>query len=140
MFFSRLFVGLYVKHVKNAGEIILNGTGTSTFPNLLEWSDVESICSSYGADALIVLSTFDSDSRIFEGKSVVRTKTVKGPKIKEVEYPVTLIMEIESGWRIYDLTTKEIVDVSTFTEERNFILKDQVMKTQEQVFHQKDLH
>ena len=107
-------------NLKNAGDIVLNGTGTSTFPPLLEWSDVKSICSSYGADALIVLSTFDSDSRIFEAESVVRTKTVKGAKIKVVEYPVTLIMEIESGWRIYDLTTKKIVDVSNFTEVKEF--------------------
>ncbi len=107
-------------NLKNAGEIVLNGTGTSKFPPLLEWSDVESVCNSYGADALIVLSTFDSDSRILEGKSVVRTKTVKGAKIKVVEYPVTLIMEIASGWRIYDLTTEKIVDVSTFTEVKEF--------------------
>ena len=107
-------------NLKNAGDIVLNGTGTSKFPPLLEWSDVESVCSSYGADALIVLSTFDSDSRIIEGESVVRTKTVKGAKIKVVEYPVTLIMEIESGWRIYDLTTKKIVDVSNFTEVKEF--------------------
>ena len=107
-------------NLKNAGDIVLNGTGTSTFPPLLEWSDVKSVCSSYGADALIVLSTFDSDSRIFEAESVVRTKKVKGAKIKVVEYPVTLIMEIESGWRIYDLTTKKIVDESNFTEVKEF--------------------
>ena len=110
-------------NLKNAGDIVLNGTGTSKFPPLLSWSDVESVCSSYGADALIVLSTFDSDSRIFEGKSVVRTKKVKGAKIKVVEYPVTMIMEIESGWRIYDLTTKKIVDVSSFTEVKEFYSK-----------------
>ena len=107
-------------NLKNAGDIVLNGTGTSKFPSLLSWSDVESVCSSYGADALIVLSTFDSDSRIFEAESVVRTKTVKGAKIKVVEYPVTLIMEIASGWRIYDLSTKKIVDVSSFTEVKEF--------------------
>ena len=102
--------------LKNAGEISLKGTGTSTFPPLLSWEEVNSICNSYGADALIVLSTFDSDSRIFEGKSVVRTKKIKGVKVREVVYPVTLIMEIISGWRIYDATNKKIVDVNTFTE------------------------
>ena len=32
-------------------------------------------------------------------------------------------MEIESGWRIYDLTTKKIVDVSSFTEVKEFYSK-----------------
>ena len=43
---------------------------------------MKKICDTYGADALIVLSTFDSDSRTFEGKKIVKTKTVKGAKIK----------------------------------------------------------
>ena len=67
--------------LKNAGEISLKGTGTSTFPPLLKWEKVNSICDSYGADALIVLATFDSDSRIFEWRSVVRTKKIKGVKV-----------------------------------------------------------
>jgi len=104
-----------------ASEITLNGTGTSTFPEILSWEDVNSICSNYGADALIVLSTFDSDSRTIEGKSVVRTRTIKGAKVKEVKYPVTLVMEIQSGWRIYDNTKQQIVDVNTFTEVKEFV-------------------
>jgi len=107
--------------LRGGGELSLKGTGTSTFPDLLNWDEVQSICDTYGADALIVLSTFDSDSRTFEGKSVVRTKTVKGAKIKEVKYPVTLIMDIESGWRIYDATKQQIVDVNTFTEVKEFV-------------------
>ena len=103
------------------GDLNLKGTGTSTFPDLLDWSKVNKICDTYGADALIVLSTFDSDSRTFEGKKVVKTKTVKGAKIKEVRYPVNLVMEIESGWRIYDATTKKIVDVNKFTEVKEYV-------------------
>jgi len=108
------------RYTLKGSEITLNGTGTSTFPEILSWEDVNALCENYGADALIVLSTFDSDSRTFEGKSVVKTKTVKGAKIKEVRYPVTLIMDIESGWRIYNNTTKKIVDVNTFTEVKEF--------------------
>lgn len=109
------------RYTLKASEITLNGTGTSTFPEMLSWEDVNSICSNYGADALIVLSTFDSDSRTIEGKSVVKTRTIKGAKVKEVVYPVTLIMEIQSGWRIYDNTKQKIVDVNTFTEVKEFV-------------------
>ena len=107
--------------LKGGGDLNLKGTGTSTFPELLSWKKVEKICKNYGADAIIVLSTFDSDSKTFEGKSVVKTKTVKGAKIKEVRYPVTLVMEIESGWRIYDAITKKIVDVNKFTEVKEYV-------------------
>ncbi len=106
--------------LKNAGDILLKGTGTSEFPPILSWIEVKDICKSYDADALIVLSTFDSDSREIEGKSVVRTKRVKGAKLREVVYPVTLIMEISSGWRIYDVNNEEIIDVNTFTEIKEF--------------------
>ena len=108
------------RYTLKGSEITLNGTGTSTFPEILSWEDVNTLCDTYGADAIIVLSTFDSDSRTFEGKSVVKIKTVKGAKIKEVRYPVSLIMDIESGWRIYNNTTKKIVDVNTFTEVKEF--------------------
>ena len=107
--------------LRGGGDLNLKGTGTSTFPDLLAWNEVRKICNTYGADALIILSTFDSDSRIFEGKKVVKTKTIKGAKIKEVRYPVTLIMEIESGWRIYDVTSKKIVDVNKFTEVKEYV-------------------
>ena len=106
--------------LKNSGEIVLNGTGTSKFPPILDWTEVKSLCNSYGADALIVLSTFDSDNIIIEAKSNIVTRTIKGAKVKEVRYPVTMILEIESGWRIYDLTTQKIVDVNTFTEVKEF--------------------
>ena len=106
--------------LKNSGKIILEGTGTSVIPEFLEWVEVNKLCNSYGADALIVLSTFDSDSRIFEGKPVTKTKTINGAKIKEVKYPVTLRMEIESGWRIYDIQKQEIADENTFIEVKEF--------------------
>tara|TARA_B100000902_G_scaffold389856_1_gene437753 strand:+ start:26296 stop:27327 length:1032 start_codon:yes stop_codon:yes gene_type:complete len=109
------------RYVLKGNELVLaGGTGTSQFPNLLTWEFVDEICSNYGSDALIVLSTFDSDSRIIEGKEVVKTKKVNGAKIKEVQFPVTLIMEIQSGWRIYDNINKEIIDVSTFTEIKEY--------------------
>lgn len=106
--------------LKNSGELTLKGTGTSEFPKLLSWKKVKKLCNSYEADALIVLSTFDSDSRYLEEKSYVRTKKIKGVKVKEVLYPVTLIMEIESGWRIYDSKKEKIIDVNRFTEVKEF--------------------
>ncbi len=107
--------------LKNAGGIELKGTGTATFPLPLEWNQVQSICGSYDADALLVLATFDSDSRTIVGSPTTTTRKVKGGgKIKEISYPATLIMEIESGWRIYDINKRLIVDENKFIEVKEF--------------------
>jgi hypothetical protein len=106
--------------LKNIGGLELKGTGTSSFPIPLDWNEVKSICGSYEGDALIVLETFDSDSRTIMGPPVVRTKKVKGVKVKQKRYPATLIMEIQSGWRIYDVNKEKIIDENKFTEVKEF--------------------
>ena len=106
--------------LKNAGGIELKGTGTSAFPIPLAWNEVKSICGSYNGDALLVLETFDSDSRVIVGAPVSRTRKVKGVKVKELRYPATLIMNVESGWRIYDVNKERIVDENKFTELKEF--------------------
>jgi len=106
--------------LKNAGGIELKGTGTSAFPIPLSWNEVKSICGSYDGDALLVLETFDSDLRVIVGAPVSRTRKVKGVRVKELRYPATLIMNVESGWRIYDVNKERIVDENKFTEIKEF--------------------
>ena len=106
--------------LKNIDGIELKGTGTSAFPIPLAWNEVKSICGSYGSDALLALETFDSDSWIRLGTPVTRTRKVKKIKIKELRYPATLTMSVESGWRIYDVNKKHIIDENKFTEIKDF--------------------
>lgn len=106
--------------LKNAGGMQLKGTGTSSFPIPLHWNEVMSICGSYGGDAILSLETFDSDSRIIIGNPVTKIKKIKGVRVKEIRYLATLIMEIQSGWRIYDVENKKIVDENIFTEVKEF--------------------
>ncbi len=107
--------------LKNAAGMELKGTGTSSFPIPLNWSEVKSICDLYDGDALLVLETFDSDSRTIVGSPITKTKKRKGVKVKEIRYPATLTMEIQSGWRIYDVEKENIVDENKFIEEKDFI-------------------
>ena len=102
--------------LKNVGGIELKGTGTSSFPIPLSWNEVKSICGSYDGDALLVLETFDSDSRTIVGAPVARTRKVKGIKVKELRYPATLIMSVESGWRVYDVNKERIIDENKFIQ------------------------
>ena len=106
--------------LKNEGRIELKGTGTSSFPIPLVWNEVKSICGSYDGDALLVLETFDSDSRVLVGPPVVRTRKVKGIKVKELRYPSSLIIEVESGWRIYDVNKEKIIDENKYIEIKEF--------------------
>ena len=107
--------------LKNVGGLELKGTGTSLFPIPLDWSEAQSICDLYDSDALLVLATFDSDSRTIVGNPITKTKKRKGIKVKELRYPATLTMEIQSGWRIYDVEKRHIVDENKFIEEKDFI-------------------
>ena len=56
---------------------------------------MQSLCNSYDADALIVLATFDSDSRSYVGDPVSRTRKVKGVKVKTLHYPAHMDITIE---------------------------------------------
>ena len=106
--------------LKNTDGIELKGTGTASFPIPLEWDIVQSLCDPYDADALIVLATFDSDSRSYVGNPVTRTRKKKGVKVKTLRYPAYREITIESGWRIYDLKNKKIIDENKFTEHKEF--------------------
>jgi len=106
--------------LKNVGGIELKGTGTSSFPIPLDWNEVKSICGSYDANALLVLETFDSDSRVLVGPPITRTRKLKGIKVKELRYPTTLIMEVESGWRIYDVSKERIIDENKYIDIKEF--------------------
>ena len=44
------------------GKVRMVGTGTRKLPELLDWDQVADICESEGADALLVLETFDSNT------------------------------------------------------------------------------
>ena len=107
--------------LRGGGDLNLKGTGTSTFPDLLPWKKVQKICDTYGSDALIVLSTFDSDSRTFEGKKVVKTKTVKGVQYKRSKiscYPSDGNRKWLENIRC---NYKKIVDVNKFTEVKEYV-------------------
>jgi hypothetical protein len=50
------------------------GTGTRELPELLDWEEVAKICKAEGADALLVLETFDSNTDLLVSTALVRLK------------------------------------------------------------------
>lgn len=86
----------------------LYGTGTRQTPELLDWNTVQQICDSSGADALLVLETFDSNSDLLatainEGVNTLVTGNAPAP-------PRQIRMNVYCYWRLYDPKNRNIID------------------------------
>lgn len=84
------------------------------FPAPLAWSDVENYCSDNNADVLFSLEIFDTKSDIdyTANKTVVKTPLGDAPVIEQQANMHTLV---KTGWRIYDLRNKNILDEVAFS-------------------------
>jgi hypothetical protein len=86
------------------------GTGTRELPELLDWKLVGEICDSEGADALLVLETFDSNSDLLvsaareQVSAIMHTGSPKPPGPRQVN------VNVVSYWRLYDPDAKRIID------------------------------
>jgi len=100
----------------------IRGTGTREYPAPIDWNIVDGICKSVGADALIALETFDSDFNIQKSTRNV-TKKVDNKDITVVEHYADLRINVNCGWRIYDLSTRTIIDQKSFMDTKVFNAK-----------------
>jgi hypothetical protein len=86
------------------------GTGTRETPELLDWSLVKSICAASHADALLVLETFDSNSDlVVSAVSSQVTAMINNGALKAAA-PSQIRMNVVTYWRLYDPSTKTIID------------------------------
>ncbi len=79
------------------------------FPSPLSWDMVERVCRDNNADALFVLELFDTDSKISYSTHPVKLNTPVGG-LPAIEHQATLLTRVKSGWRIYDPSSKNILD------------------------------
>lgn len=100
-----------------ASNTALYGTGTRQFAPALPWFRVDSICKSYGVDALILLEAFDSNTGYKEGSKDVKRKKDGREWIEKV-FMAELCIDVNSGWRIYDNVNKRIIDQNDYLEGR----------------------
>jgi hypothetical protein len=88
----------------------LYGTGTNQTPELLNWKLVKSICDDNHADALLVLETFDSNSDLLASAVTQQVGEIlqgNGPK---PVVPREVRITVHAFWRLYDPSTKKIID------------------------------
>ncbi len=85
-----------------------------SFPALLSWDEVEKYCSANNADALFSLEIFDTKSNIDYTASQTAVKTPLG-NVPAFEQTANMHTSVTTGWRIYDVRSKNILDEIAFS-------------------------
>ena len=84
------------------------------FPAPLAWDDVEKYCRDNNADALFSLEIFDTKSDIDYTVNKTSVKTPLG-EVPVIEQQANMHTLVKTGWRIYDLRSKNILDEIAFS-------------------------
>lgn len=104
-------------HIDNTS-IVENSNLTTdvpgSFPMPLSWDEVEKYCSESNADALFSLEVFDTRSKIDYTANQTTIKTPLG-NIPALEQTANMHTSVTTGWRIYDLRSKNILDEIAFS-------------------------
>jgi hypothetical protein len=98
----------------------LYGTGTRETPELLDWKLVQSICASSEANALLVLETFDSNSDILATAVNDQVNTIINGGVPKPAVPNQIKMNVVCFWRLYDPSSKTIIDQYQVTKNLTF--------------------
>ncbi len=88
----------------------LYGTGTREMPELLDWERVTEICDSEGADALLVLETFDSNTDLLLSAAREQVSAIISTGVPKPTAPGQVRMNVVCYWRLYHPGTKSIID------------------------------
>ena len=94
--------------VKYLNGIDLRSYGAGVFPTPLLWDSVERICRENNTDALFALELFDADSKL--NYAVNPTNVLAGVNLPAIEHLVNMTTNVKTGWRIYDPSTRTILD------------------------------
>jgi len=83
--------------------------GAGVFPSALQWDSVERICRESHTDALFALELFDTETKLNYSASPTQVNlgTVNLPAI---DHQVNMTTYVKTGWRIYDPSTRIILD------------------------------
>ncbi len=88
----------------------LYGSGTREVPEILPWDIVKSLCDSSGADALLVLETFDSNSDLLLSTVTNQVTNIINNGSPNTNLPNQVRMTVFAYWRLYDPFARKIID------------------------------
>lgn len=86
------------------------GTGTRELPEMMDWELVTEICNREGADALLVLETFDSNSDLMVSAARDQVAAIITTGAPKPVVPAQVTVNVASYWRLYDPENKRIID------------------------------
>ncbi|MGB5385554.1 MAG: DUF6340 family protein [Eudoraea sp.] len=98
-------------------DIVENKEDPNTYGNYLDWNTVESLCNNYDVDAIFSMAYYDSDTRVSLKKTTMEQLNLLRVKEKVAAQQITLETLIENGWRIYDPSSKLLIDEFTFNNQ-----------------------
>lgn len=108
--------------IKVPDEPVLNNAAPGSFPAPLTWSAVEKICAANHADAVFAMELFDTDSRINYAIHQVSVKTPLG-NLPGVEHQANMHTLVKTGWRIYDIKARIVLDEFAIDRSLNYSAK-----------------
>ncbi|MBC7902213.1 MAG: hypothetical protein H7Y27_02275 [Gemmatimonadaceae bacterium] len=97
--------------VNNVTNNTYTTTGTGVISNPLDWNEVSRICAENNAQLLFALEVFDTDSKVSYAANQVSINTPLG-KVPAIEHRATMQTFVKTIWRIYDPSSKTILDES----------------------------
>jgi Family of unknown function (DUF6340) len=101
--------------VKTLNDIDFRTSALTDFPTPLTWEIIEKICKETKTDALFSLEKFDTDTHINYSNRKVDMKTPLGT-IPGIEHQANMETLVKTGWRIYDPSSKLILDEYIFNQ------------------------
>jgi hypothetical protein len=105
--------------VIRARERLKGGLFSQTFPQPLMWSQIESLCASYDADAVLALEKFSSDFIVTDKKALIKKTVGSGKEAKVIEVDGIYaegVASVQVGFRFYDPVNRNIADQIDFNK------------------------
>jgi hypothetical protein len=90
--------------------------GLGIFPNTISWDTINTLCDENDVDALVELSFYDTDAVIKYNVETVQKVNALGLKIPIIEHIASVNTAIQTGFRIYDNSSRELLDEIIFRD------------------------
>jgi hypothetical protein len=97
----------------------LRSFGVGIFPAPLDWDKVEKICRETNTDGVFALEFFDTESKLSYSSTPASINTGFA-NIPALEHHVNMTTLVKTGWRMYDPSTRTVLDESSISKDLQF--------------------
>lgn len=108
---DELYQNQRLTHVLCLDSIDVAAFGAGVFPSPLNWEKIQEICDNTNTDAIFSMELFDTESKLNYSTNTTKSKTILGD-IPVTEHQVQMTTTVKTGWRMYDPSSRIILDES----------------------------